>query len=379
MKHLIFTYAVPRSGHSQAAQGLTQAVQGSKELTAEEYHLLLWHPWLCKFLPLAYRFMVRHTPHAWGHFHGNTSYRFFVRLLASLGIGLGYFGLRKKLKETPTQGIVSTHFLFTQVLGEARRRGLLNIPVFAVVTDFHAHPYWAQPGIDQYFVPSEPARADLISQGISSDKICVTGIPLKQNILSRPSRSEAYKQLGLNPQLKTVLIIGGSYGFFPFEEMLREILVHPVEGWQWLFMCGSDQSVADHLSAMIPENRRDRIRAFGYQKEISAFFSVADLAISKPGGIFTSEVLACGVPLVVHAPIPGQEEGNAQYLLSAEAAVVARSPQDAIAQARGILQDDVYHDRLKNNATSIAHPRAAQDILEAITHFLHTYDHGMEK
>ena len=50
---------------------------------------------------------------------------------------------------------------------------------------------------------------------------------------------------------------------------------------------------------------------------------VSDLLISKAGGLTTSEALASNLPMLIYRPIPGQEEGNANYLKQAGVARVA--------------------------------------------------------
>ena len=49
----------------------------------------------------------------------------------------------------------------------------------------------------------------------------------------------------------------------------------------------------------------------------------ADLVITKPGGLTTSECLAMGLPMIVNSPIPGQEERNADYLMEQGVALKA--------------------------------------------------------
>lgn len=49
--------------------------------------------------------------------------------------------------------------------------------------------------------------------------------------------------------------------------------------------------------------------------------SVADLIVTKPGGVTTSEALATGLPIVIVIPIPGIEERNAEFLCTAGAAI----------------------------------------------------------
>ena len=48
--------------------------------------------------------------------------------------------------------------------------------------------------------------------------------------------------------------------------------------------------------------------------------AVADLIITKPGGLTTSEAMAMGRPLLILDPIPGQEAANSDFLLEHGAA-----------------------------------------------------------
>jgi processive 1,2-diacylglycerol beta-glucosyltransferase len=91
-----------------------------------------------------------------------------------------------------------------------------------------------------------------------------------------------------------------------------------------------------------------------------------DLAITKPGGLTTSECLAVGLPMIVNAPIPGQEERNADYLLEQGAAWKAI---DAVALAWRICQLQEQPARLAAMAASaraIGRPHAARDVVDTV-------------
>jgi processive 1,2-diacylglycerol beta-glucosyltransferase len=91
-----------------------------------------------------------------------------------------------------------------------------------------------------------------------------------------------------------------------------------------------------------------------------------DLAITKPGGLTTSECLAVGLPMIVNAPIPGQEERNADYLLEQGAAWKAI---DAVALSWRITQLQAQPARLAAmaaNARAIGRPHAARDVVDTV-------------
>ena len=71
---------------------------------------------------------------------------------------------------------------------------------------------------------------------------------------------------------------------------------------------------------------KQRAHIIGYTDEIDAWMACADIAVSKPGGLTTSECLARGVAMIVVNPIPGQEFCNSDYLLENGAALKANHP-----------------------------------------------------
>jgi len=60
--------------------------------------------------------------------------------------------------------------------------------------------------------------------------------------------------------------------------------------------------------------RNKHVQIFGYTRQIPMLMDAADLLISKPGGLTSSEALAKNLPMIITNPIPGQEERNARYL-----------------------------------------------------------------
>ncbi len=82
----------------------------------------------------------------------------------------------------------------------------------------------------------------------------------------------------------------------------------------------------------------------------------ADLVVSKPGGLTTSEILARGVPMVVVNPIPGQESRNSDYLLENGAAVKANHPSLLGPKVSQLLTDPPRLARMREAARSLGHP-----------------------
>ena len=69
---------------------------------------------------------------------------------------------------------------------------------------------------------------------------------------------------------------------------------------------------------------------YNYVEHMPALLCAADLILSKAGGLIVTKVLACGRPLLFIDVTPGQEEGNAEYVIRNGAGDWAKTPLKAL-------------------------------------------------
>lgn len=93
---------------------------------------------------------------------------------------------------------------------------------------------------------------------------------------------------------------------------------------------------------------------------------LADVVVSKPGGLTTSEVLARGAAMAIVNPVPGQESRNSDFLLENGAAIKINNVATLTYKLSELLSDRPRLARLKENARRLGRPRAAFDIAERV-------------
>jgi processive 1,2-diacylglycerol beta-glucosyltransferase len=93
---------------------------------------------------------------------------------------------------------------------------------------------------------------------------------------------------------------------------------------------------------------------------------ISDLFIGKPGGMTTSEALACGLPMVVVSPIPGQEERNSDHLLEEGAAIKCNEMTTVAFKIDRLLADPERLACMAARARALGQPLAAQQVVEAL-------------
>jgi processive 1,2-diacylglycerol beta-glucosyltransferase len=278
---------------------------------------------------------------------------------------LNTHALRRKIAALAPDAIVCTHFLPAEVLARMLRTQRLTCPVWVQVTDFDLHRLWIQDGMAGYFAANEEVAFRMRAQGIAAEKIAVTGSPIMPTFGLPLSRTENARALGLDPARTTVLLMGGGAGIGRLEQIAERLLA--CEGdFQLIALAGRNEATFAALKALAARYPQ-RLRAHGYTQRIERLMACADLAVTKPGGLTTSECLAMGLPMIINDPIPGQEERNANFLLEQGVALKASDPITLEYRIRHLLAQPQQLAAMRQKALSLAHPHAARDVLAIVT------------
>lgn len=272
--------------------------------------------------------------------------------------------LRQYVDELAPDVVVCTHAFPCGVMAEYKREYADAPPVVGIVTDFVVHPFWIHRNIDGYAVATPAMRNALIARGVLPERIKVTGIPIDGRFADRQAKADARRAIGVHPYRTTLLLMGGGLGIGPLEKALSRIdsLRHDV---QTVVVVGKnarlEQRIVDAARRM-----RKHVKVAGFVPNVYEYMRAADVLVSKPGGLTSSEALAACLPVVMLRPLPGQEERNARYLAEAGVGVRAQTSREMFDLLDAILADPVRMHRMSANAKRLARPYAADDIAEML-------------
>jgi processive 1,2-diacylglycerol beta-glucosyltransferase len=243
-------------------------------------------------------------------------------------------------------------------------RERLAVPVWVQVTDFDLHRMWVIPHMAGYFAGNEEVAFRMRAAGIEASRVHVAGIPIMRVFAQTHDRAACAHELGLDPTRRTLLLMGGGAGVGQLTEVARTLLALPGD-FQLIVLAGKNAGALEELKALATHHA-GRLFAQGYTNQIERLMVCADLAITKPGGLTSSECLAMGVPMIVHSPIPGQEERNADYLLEHGVALKAVDSAGMEFRVRELLATPEKLARLRQNALMLARPHAALEVLRTV-------------
>jgi processive 1,2-diacylglycerol beta-glucosyltransferase len=270
--------------------------------------------------------------------------------------------LMRFLQSEPWDLVINTHFLPAEIIAALRKKGLFTAPQVTVTTDFETHRLWVNQPCDRYFTATEEGALYLQSWGVPAEDIVATGIPVHPVFSQPKDRDELLARHRLSGDRPVVLQLAGGFGVGPIEKLYGGLLDVEVP-LQVVAVSGRNEKLRRQLEA-VPCPPRHRARVLGFTKEIDELMAVADLVVSKPGGLTTSETLARGAVMVIVNPIPGQESRNSDFLLENGVAIKANNIATLSHKVTALLRDPKRLAQLRANVSRVARPRAAFEVVE---------------
>ncbi|HSQ66224.1 MAG TPA: glycosyltransferase [Polyangiaceae bacterium] len=237
-----------------------------------------------------------------------------------LGFDRVVFGrLLREVRALRPRVIVATHHLPLVVLGRARRKGLLDVPVVGVVTDYTAHAVWAERGIDAFCAAAPLAAQELAAHGVDPSRVILTGIPVREAFeaaapVRNPSADEPLR----------VLVTSGGFGVGPMRGIVESFAGS--RGVELTVVCGASEELRARVAGDV-ERLAIPARVLGFERDMPSRVAEAHIVVGKAGGLTVSETMTAGRPMVIVGTIPGNELLNERYVVSAGAGYAAK-PSD---------------------------------------------------
>lgn len=212
---------------------------------------------------------------------------------------------------------------------------------------------------DQVFVGMEGAKAFF-----PHSKIEVTGTPVREEMHSLPSRDEAAARLGIDPNIQTVMVMGGSQGAKQLNSLVAEA-AGAMPAVQFVHVTGNFDY--DRVVNLVGDSKNHHVLAFCEQ--MADLYAVADLAVIRSGASSLSEISYLGIAsLLVPYPYAADDHQtkNAEVFVEAGAAIMLQeSEMDAgvlLAELNGLLSDSEKLAAMKAKSYEIGVQDATQRV-----------------
>jgi processive 1,2-diacylglycerol beta-glucosyltransferase len=360
------------AGHIRAAQALHRTASSTGLPIRTEHHdVLNFTSRIFKRLySESYLQMVNHAPELWGYLYNASERKPYEKKgILKIFDRLNYKHYLQILRDLNPDAIICTHFLpYISISNELRKNGI-KAPVFAVTTDFDIHQLWIDPIVERYFVYHEESAWQLQSKNVSPEKIRISGIPVMPEFQSIKEHRLACKELGIDPNRFTILVLSGGFGIGRVKEIVEEVSItlstFPRKKFNLLVVCGKNEKSRAELSGKrFPKNVDGRI--FGFVDNVHELMDASDVLISKAGGLTSSEAMAKSLPMLIIDPIPGQESRNTDLIVEHGAGWKAINLANLSYKLRRILEEPSMLSNARAATRQLARPDAAAIILTDI-------------
>lgn len=286
------------------------------------------------FISWGHSYIYRKLPRLFGigyRYEEKHSVRFIYNQCAK-----GADALYEKLEAEAFDAVICTHVFSGLMMTELRERYGSTLPCYFIATDYTCSPGVSDMNLDGYFIPHRMLLGEFVHNNIVANKLFATGIPVSSDFYEAKDKTEARRELGLPLDKKIVLLSCGSMGCGKLEKSARMTSGNLPKDACLVVLCGNNEKAYEILKQYEDEN----FVVLSFTQKISDYMSAADLYITKPGGLTTTEAIAKRLPMILVNAVPGCETRNFHFLLSEGIANGAKSWRQATAILKRSLQND---------------------------------------
>lgn len=206
----------------------------------------------------------------------------------------------------------------------------------------------------------------------------VTGTPVRRNLGNPLPKSSARISLGLDPELPTLLVMGGSQGAAGINQLVFRAApflkdFHTAEGLplQLIHLTGERD---DNLAVINYQREGIRAHAAAFHHRMEEVYSAADLVVSRAGAASLSELSQFSLPSIL-IPFPfaadRHQHRNAEAFRDAGAAEIVEEktadPESFALLVRNLLEDGRRRERMSAAALSVLPRGAAERVADVLS------------
>lgn len=259
--------------------------------------------------------------------------------------------------------IVSTyHFGNAPTLDALERRGN-PIPFINVITDMVTiPPVWFDARADLTIVPTEPAFHQAVIAGMPQAGLRRIGLPVSPQFMPGTDKRALRQKLGWPIDRPVVLLMAGGTGVGPLASVGEAIATAglPI---RLVIVTGKNKRLAARITQ---EPWAKDLLVYSFVNNMPEFMQAADILVTKAGPGSITESLNVNLPMILFSRVPGQEEGNAEYVTHSGAGYWAPKKKELVATLRYLLSDKTALKRAQLAAKRLSNPKAATMIADVI-------------
>jgi len=344
MSKIIILTASTGGGHDKAADNLRLMLQERGHTVQVSQFMREINRSLNYVVVNSYKQMSLKSPRTFGKLYNFSNRRLVNKRFSNVLNIVGKSRLLTHINNYKPDLIIGTHLLASNIICTLKSQNKIRVPYLSIVTDFYPHLSYINPYVNAYIVGAELTRNILIQNGIPNRIIYNYGMPVTHTFYAQTERAH---------NVFTLLIMGGSIGLNFIYDIL-EVLSESTLPIKCHVVCGNNHTLYKNISKEYTEDlKKEKFMLYGFVSEVDKLMSDANVIITKPGGLTTTEAIAKELPMLIPFAMPGQEEENTEFLLSAGVALRIRNGENLRFILNELLMDQRFYTHLKQNVKAL--------------------------
>ncbi len=353
-------------GHNAAGKAICQELV-SRDVQCEMVDFLaLTSPVISKSVCKSYLGIVKTMPRLFGVMYKSAGKDRFKRVKS-----MSYFvnswqrlPLRRLIEDNGYNVVVMPHIFPSQGLTNLVKHKGTKVLSVMIGTDYDYVPYSTEVSPDYFVLPHRDIMESYVAQGINKEKLLPLGIPVGMQFGESQDKTDARKALGIEADKPCVLIMSGSMGYGDADKLINGLLNKYGDAVSVVLLGGNNKKLKEKVRGNYKSN--GNVYVVDFTTKVSLYMDAADVVLTKPGGLTTTEFAVKNVPAILTKPIPGCETKNAAFFASRGMALNCLNVQDQLAGINFLLSsDDARRAMLRAQRENI-NKNAAKDICDFI-------------
>lgn len=262
--------------------------------------------------------------------------------------------------------ILSVHPIFTSAIADLIKEKNLNIPFAILINDLVSiSPLWIDSRADLIIAPTIQAKMFAENNNVPSDKIVILPIPIRKQVLDAAKNiSFIDEELIRDKEKIHFLIMSGGEGSGDLEQLVLSL--YNIENAQISVICGRNKSLQDELSNKFA-NHYDKVLVYGFVTDIEELLISHDIGVVRGSPNTLMECINCTLPVIVTGTLPGQEEGNIDFILENHLGLYCPNPNNLANTVTGLLANNMENlIRIKNNQFNFRDLHTTEKIIDEL-------------
>ena len=295
-----------------------------------------WHTRIYRHAPKLYKVGYRSVENRTSIFReGTTVYRYLTS---------GAERLYRYICAGAYDNVICVHVFPALTLTAMLRQHPMPLRTSFVATDYTCSPSVEDSDLDCYFIPDASLVKEFAACGVPREKLVPSGLPVHSAFYQAADKAAEKAALGIPADHQHILMMCGSIGCGPIKELTEELSLRLSPQQTLTVVCGANEELYTRLQKRFNGHRG--IRILGLVDNVSQLMHGADLFLTKPGGLSTTEAAACYLPMVLMDTVAGCEGHNLDFFLRRGFAVTADTPRMLADTAMALLADPDRRDAM---------------------------------